>query len=169
MRFLRHFAGGPMNRAILGSIALTCVLGCGDPTSYTIITFGPQQRKDDILIVISDTATQFGLRNIGSNSFNDLIAGENPAIWLTFHSDTIPMTLNIDEMWIDHCSDKHRNLATELLTKLKIRGVDASITYQTPKPAGLPGWWYFILAALCAGTGWLGWRRFRHKPIVPEA
>ncbi len=162
--------------ASLSLILMMCVVGCSRVPQTEIIVQVPsdlraskQASVEDILLIIGNTVTQFGLRETEGQKSQVCYSGvpsdsdERTTIWLTVYPDEIPLVIGIVDGSSSHRTVKHRQLADALVTHLNKSGLIASVTFHTPDPGD--GVWV-LYSALGTVAAWIVWRRFRHKQVV---
>ncbi len=161
--------------ASLSLISMIFVVGCSGPEAQTLIIVqlptdlseSKPVSVDDVLIVVRNTAAQFGLRETSHTSYSNWDSDEHPRIWLDVQHDIFPLVVEIREAHIEHRTLKHRNLADALVNNLNKYGLNAAVTYHTPDPVER-GWFFYatISSALVAVVTRFLWRRSRLKRVV---
>ena len=148
---------------------MMCVVGCSGPYSRTSIIVQlsldqPNPRSvsiNDVLLVVGETAAQFGLSSDSSQTtYFSSNSEERPRIELNVRYDDFPLVIDISEWNEEFRSERHRNLANALVVNLNKLELNASITFHTPDPVER-GWLFYsgIYGGLGSVATLLIWRR----------
>lgn len=146
-------------------LVTTCLVGC-DAISRTkiAVSLRPTDTREsfevvaDIEGVARDMSMRFVLaehsRGDGFINFTDAGTGQNPDIWLNVSVSSLPVTIEIVEMYIDHRTEKHKKIANSLIQNLEARRFETQILYNSD---GI-GWQWRLLATISiASIGGLFW------------
>ena len=161
--------------ASLSLILMMFVVGCSTVPRTEIIVQLPSDLRatkqvsiEDVLLIIGNTVTQFGLKETEGQKSQVCYSGlpsnnDDKPIWLTVYPDGIPLVIGIVDGSSSHRTVKHRKLAKALVTNLNQAGLIATVTFHTPDPGD--GRW-MLYSSLGTVAAWIVWRRFRHKQVV---
>jgi hypothetical protein len=169
-------------RNVLLFFALATTVGC-DAISHTyivvrersIIASEPLQLEESKAVrIVEEVSADLGFKITQSDNdgvfLNDIVAGENPNIFIMAIPESNAIRIMIAEMYISSPTKKHQRLVDSLMQRFNAEGLDAEIIYRSENS---PPW--ILLLLITAFTLILGvWaiaragrRRSRNLAIGP--
>ncbi|HBJ36320.1 MAG TPA: hypothetical protein DDZ51_16525 [Planctomycetaceae bacterium] len=123
--------------------AFATIAGC-DAISHTyivvrersLIASEPLQFEESIAVrIVEEVSAGLGFKITKSDKdglfLNDIVAGENPHIFIMAMPESNAIRIEIAEMYISSPTEKHQRLVDSLIQSFNTQGLDAEIIYRS--------------------------------------